>query len=84
MVKRLEEWVETDVTPVKSKPLKWLSEEHFFRDPSRPTFSDTDYFFSPAIALVRSEWPDLPAMTKLARVYATGLPWYQLRVGVRR
>ena len=26
----------------------WLSEQHFFRDPVRPTFSDTDYFFSPA------------------------------------
>jgi phosphatidylserine decarboxylase len=48
----LEEWVATDVTPVKSKPLKWLSEEHFFRDPCRPIFSDPDYFFSPADGII--------------------------------
>ena len=52
MAKRLEEWVETDITPVKSKPLKWLSEEYFFRDPSRPIFSDPDYFFSPADGII--------------------------------
>jgi phosphatidylserine decarboxylase len=52
MAKSLKEWVDTDVTPIKAKPLKWISEEHFFRDPSRPMFSDDEYFFSPADGII--------------------------------
>jgi phosphatidylserine decarboxylase len=52
MAKGLQEWVETDVTHQKNKPLKWISEEHFFRDPSRPVFSDCNYFFSPADGII--------------------------------
>ncbi|MDQ3950315.1 MAG: phosphatidylserine decarboxylase [Gemmatimonadota bacterium] len=52
MSKSLKEWVETDVARVKAKPLKWISEEHFFRDPSRPMFSDDEYFFSPADGII--------------------------------
>ena len=52
MAKSLKEWVRTDVRRVKNKPLKWLSEEHFFRDPSRPVFSDTSFFFSPADGII--------------------------------
>lgn len=52
MAKSLKDWVETDVVTVKDKPLKWLSEEHFFRDPSRPMFSDNEYFFSPADGII--------------------------------
>jgi phosphatidylserine decarboxylase len=48
VVKTLEEWIHTDVAEVKDKPLKWLSEMFFFRDASRPTFSDLSYFFAPA------------------------------------
>jgi phosphatidylserine decarboxylase len=44
----LNEWIETEVRPLRDKPLKWLSHNHFFRDPPRPTFSDTSCFFSPA------------------------------------
>jgi phosphatidylserine decarboxylase len=52
MAKSLKEWVESDVAPVKDKSLKWISEEHFFRDPSRPLFADDDYFFSPADGII--------------------------------
>ena len=52
MAKSLKEWVETDVAHVKDKPLKWISEEHFFRDPCRPTFADDEYFFSPADGII--------------------------------
>jgi phosphatidylserine decarboxylase len=52
MGKSLKEWVETDVDQVKDKPLKWLSEEYFFRDPSRPRFADDEYFFSPADGII--------------------------------
>jgi phosphatidylserine decarboxylase len=52
MAKSLKEWVEADVTQIKEKPLKWISEEYFFRDPSRPMFSHDDYFFSPADGII--------------------------------
>src|SRR5262245_48397821 len=52
MAKSLREWVRTDIRRVKNKTLKWISEEHFFRDPARPMFSDTNYFFSPADGII--------------------------------
>src|SRR5688572_28349853 len=41
-----------DVRPVQDRPVSWLSEQHFFRDPIRPTFSDTSCFFSPADGVI--------------------------------
>ena len=52
MAKQLAEWLDTDVKDIKDKPLRWLSEQYFFRDPSRPTFSNTKYFFSPADGVI--------------------------------
>ena len=52
MAKALEEWMADDVRPVQDKPISWLSEQHFFRDPIRPTYSDTSYFFSPADGVI--------------------------------
>src|SRR5918992_4071110 len=52
MAKSLKDWVATDVAHVKDKSLKWISEEHFFRDPSRPMFADDEYFFSPADGII--------------------------------
>jgi phosphatidylserine decarboxylase len=52
MAKSLTEWVETDVKRVKDQPLKWLSEDHFFRDPNRPMYSDNGYLFSPADGII--------------------------------
>ena len=52
MAKSLQEWVDTDVKYQKGKSLKWISEEFFFRDPSRPVFSDCGYFFSPADGII--------------------------------
>lgn len=52
MAKRLDEWVRNDVAHLNKKPLKWLSEENFFRDPSRPMFSEPNYFFSPADGII--------------------------------
>jgi phosphatidylserine decarboxylase len=48
MAKSLREWVASDVSPFRDRPLTWLSQFHFFRDPIRPSYSDTSYFFSPA------------------------------------
>lgn len=52
MAKSLEQWMAEDVRPVQDRSVRWLSEQHFFRDPVRPTFSDTAYFFSPADGVI--------------------------------
>src|SRR5438094_84053 len=43
MPKKLQDWLDTDVRPFRDKPLTWLSQYHFFRDPIRPTYSDLSY-----------------------------------------
>jgi phosphatidylserine decarboxylase len=48
VVKSLHDWVADDVMAMKGKSVQWLSEQYFFRDPPRPTYSDSSYFFSPA------------------------------------
>ncbi|HEV2773052.1 MAG TPA: phosphatidylserine decarboxylase, partial [Thermoleophilaceae bacterium] len=52
MAKQLETWISEDVGPFKSEPLSWLSAQYFFRDPVRPSYSNLDYFFSPADGIV--------------------------------
>jgi phosphatidylserine decarboxylase len=52
VAKHLQDWIEGDVAPVKDRPLSWLSSEHFFRDPVRPTYSDTSYFLAPADGVI--------------------------------
>lgn len=43
MVKKRQDWIETDVCPYQDKSVAWLSQYHFFRDPIRPTYSDLSY-----------------------------------------
>ena len=65
MAKGLREWVDQEVTPVKEKPLRWLAEEYFFRDPTRPALTDTSYFFSPADGVIvyqQTVMPDEPIL----------------------
>ncbi|QOY54695.1 phosphatidylserine decarboxylase [Candidatus Sulfurimonas marisnigri] len=52
MAKTLREWIDTDVAKVYDKPMRWLSEEYFFRDPSRAIYSDSSYFFAPADGII--------------------------------
>src|SRR5262245_11380169 len=52
MAKTLHEWLDTDVQPFRDKPVAWLSQHHFFRDPMRPTYSDPGCFFSPADGII--------------------------------
>ena len=52
MAKSLQEWVDSDVSKVRDKPMRWLSEEYFFRDPNRAVYSDSSYFFSPADGII--------------------------------
>src|SRR5712664_1896418 len=41
-----------DVRQFRDKPISWISQYHFFRDPIRPTYSDLSYFFSPADGII--------------------------------
>lgn len=52
MAKTLKEWIDTDVSKVRDKPMRWLSEEYFFRDPNRAIYSDSSYFFAPADGII--------------------------------
>jgi phosphatidylserine decarboxylase len=52
MAKPLREWLETDVAEVRDKSMRWLSEQYFFRDPIRPIYSDSSYFFPPADGII--------------------------------
>lgn len=52
MAKSLRDWLDTDVKNVADKPLDWLSTQYFFRDPSRPLYSDSEFFFSPADGVI--------------------------------
>jgi len=52
MAKELHDWLETEVRPYQEKPISWISQFHFFRDPIRPAYSDLSYFFSPADGII--------------------------------
>jgi phosphatidylserine decarboxylase len=52
VAKTLDAWLAEDVAEVRDKPLGWLSEQFFFRDPARPSYCDPGYFFSPADGVV--------------------------------
>jgi phosphatidylserine decarboxylase len=52
MAKTLHDWLSSDVAAVRDKPLRWLSEHYFFRDPSRLNYSDPAYFFAPADGVI--------------------------------
>jgi phosphatidylserine decarboxylase len=52
MAKTLKQWVETEVRPFQEKSIAWISQNHFFRDPVRPSYSDLSYFFAPADGII--------------------------------
>ena len=55
MARTLQDWVEGEVRPLRQRSLTWLSHEHFFRDPFRPTYADTTHFYSPADGVILYE-----------------------------
>jgi len=73
MGKKLQEWVDTEVRPFRDKPISWVSQYHFFRDPIRPTYSDLSYFFSPADGIIlyqRIVRPDECIVEMKGKVYS--------------
>jgi len=45
MIKTIKEWVNSDVKKLKKKGVKEISTLHFFRDPIRPNFIDSNLIF---------------------------------------
>lgn len=73
MAKSLQEWLETEVHPFRDKSIAWISQYHFFRDPIRPTYSDTNYFFAPADGVIvyqREVRPEQPIVTIKGKDYS--------------
>ena len=73
MAKELQKWVEEDVSEVRGRSVRWLSERHFFRDPMRPIYSDPHYFFSPADGIIiyqKTVQPDQPLVEIKGRNYS--------------
>ena len=52
MAKSLAEWIDQDVRPMRDRPLSWLSQHDFFRDPGRPVYGEPTVFFSPADGVI--------------------------------
>lgn len=72
MARTLQDWVASDVRDISLHARRWLAEQFFFRDPLRPIFSDSGYFFAPADGLIlyqRRLQPDQPLVEIKGRRY---------------
>ncbi|SHG24068.1 phosphatidylserine decarboxylase [Streptoalloteichus hindustanus] len=72
MAKTLEEWLDSEVRPLRNKPVRWLSEFYFLRDPARPRHVDPEIFFAPADGVLlyqRTVNPDEPLVELKGRRY---------------
>jgi phosphatidylserine decarboxylase len=73
MARSLHDWIATDVLPFRDKPISWISQQHFFRDPMRAAHCDPSYFFSPADGLLiyqKTVRPDEPLVAIKGRNYS--------------
>lgn len=52
MAKTLSQWIATDVAKAEKLGISKLSNEFFFRDPSRPNYINHEYFYSPADGVI--------------------------------
>jgi hypothetical protein len=52
MAKKLHDWIGSDIRPFQGKSVAWLSQNHSFRDPIRPTYSELSCFLTPADAII--------------------------------
>jgi phosphatidylserine decarboxylase len=52
MAKVLHDWLASDLARLHGRPMRWLAERYFCRDPARPCYSDAGYFFPPADGVV--------------------------------
>lgn len=52
MALSLKQWIKSDVQALQGRSLAWLSQYHFFRDPTRQSYIDPHYFFAPADGII--------------------------------
>lgn len=52
MAKALQEWLDTDVEAGRRQSVRSMAEQYFFRDPVRPQFVDSSFFFAPADGVI--------------------------------
>ena len=81
MSKTLSEWLADDVQKVRGESVRWLSQNYFFRDPPRATYSDSSFFFSPADGVIVYQRLVDPSAED-AIVFVKGRP-YTLRDAMR-
>lgn len=48
----LEDWLETEVSKVKNRSIKWLSESYFHRQESRARYINNNVFYTPADGVI--------------------------------
>jgi phosphatidylserine decarboxylase len=73
VAKALKEWLSTDIRWALQRPRRWLSEQYFFRDPARPQYVDSSYFFAPADGVIlyqREVEKDRPLVELKGRSYS--------------
>lgn len=68
VVETLEEWLENEVSQVKNRSVRWLSEMYFHRKEMRATFVDSSYFFTPADGVITNVNAKIDAHSPLVEV----------------
>lgn len=67
-VQSLEEWLNDEVSLVKNRSIKWLSEFYFHRQENRPRFIDNNTFFTPADGVIMDAREKVNAKDNLIEV----------------
>lgn len=67
-VQPLEEWLEDEVSKVKNRSVKWLSEFYFHRQENRPRFISNNTFFTPADGVIMDAREKVNAKDNLIEV----------------
>lgn len=68
VVETLESWLENEVSQVKNRSVRWLSEMYFHRKEMRATFVDNSYFFTPADGVITNINEKIDAHAPLVEV----------------
>lgn len=67
-VETLDSWIENEVSQVKERSVRWLSEFYFHRKESRANYIDSSYFFTPADGVITNVNAEIDAKDPLVEV----------------
>lgn len=68
VVETLENWLQNEVSKVKGRSIRWLSETYFHRREMRATYNDNSYFFTPADGIITNVNEKIEAHKPLVEV----------------